>query len=57
VVDLEVQCNPPMPIGWVYEVDLSYLSCKDLILGGLKRCIVAARAWNTQDLCGVYFAG
>jgi len=39
VVNLEMKCNSSMAIGRVYEVDLSYLSCKDLIPGDLSTLI------------------
>jgi len=57
VVDLEMKCHSSMAIGRMDEVDLMYLSCEQFIMRWLERYIVAAGAWNTQDLCGVYLGG
>jgi hypothetical protein len=55
VVDLEMKCDSPMTIGRVYEMGLSYLSGKNLILGGLKWYAVTTGTRNPKDLCGVDF--
>ena len=46
VVDLQMECNPPVTIGGVCEMGLSYVSGKNLILGRLQWYVVTTGSWD-----------